>query len=410
MGQFGIHGDPKVSARWLEANIQDDPVKGSNIDGSICFAKSGAPHSRTTQLFISLGNNVRLDSQGFSPFGKVEAGMDVMRRINGEYGEGAPQGRGPEQARIQAEGNSYLKRHFPNLDYIKSASIIESARLTGNPYEESTHEPRTSSEVSKIPAMEQRIREFVHAHHKKASAGDIPGLGRDYAEQVEYLGENKTNSAILKEERQYHQRWSSVTEKIVSPIISTPYGDGYIVKYTLDYRTEANGEWASGKNDLSLTVRVSGGSIRITRQSAKLYDRQSSPKTKARLKPIGLTLPKPCWIATERASNDNTLEVTDLLHLSGNRYRLHRTYRRLSADNLKVLASCRAEYEGTVQRSGDVLSIYFGQQRWGQDGDSALVRKVESNAASVIGSTLELTIQPDGMLGRGGTRPMKPVQ
>ena len=125
MGQFGIHGDPKVSAKWREANIQDDPVKGSNIEGSICFAKSGAPNSRSTQFFISLGNNSRLDRDGFSPFGKVVEGMDVMKKINGEYGEGAPSGRGPDQQRVQMEGNAYLKKEFPNLDYIKSASVVE---------------------------------------------------------------------------------------------------------------------------------------------------------------------------------------------------------------------------------------------------------------------------------------------
>lgn len=125
MGQFGIHGDPKVSAKWREANIKDDTVKGSNVRGSICFAKSGAPNSRSTQFFISLGDNSGLDRDGFSPFGKVVEGMEVVDKINGEYGEGAPQGRGPDQQRVQMEGNAYLKKEFPNLDYIKSASVVE---------------------------------------------------------------------------------------------------------------------------------------------------------------------------------------------------------------------------------------------------------------------------------------------
>lgn len=125
MGQFGIHGDPKVSAKWREANIQDDPVKGSNIRTAICFAKSGAPNSRSTQFFINLVDNANLDSMGFSPFGKVIEGMDVVDKLNSEYGEGAPQGKGPEQGRVQSEGNTYLKKDFPNLDYIKSAKIVE---------------------------------------------------------------------------------------------------------------------------------------------------------------------------------------------------------------------------------------------------------------------------------------------
>ena len=123
MCQFGIHGDPAVSAKWRDANIGDDPVKGSNTRGTISFATAG-PNTRTTQLFINFGDNVNLDGMGFSPFGKVVSGMDVVDKINGEYGEGAPGGRGPDQSLVQKDGNDYLKRDFPNLDYIKSASIV----------------------------------------------------------------------------------------------------------------------------------------------------------------------------------------------------------------------------------------------------------------------------------------------
>ncbi len=126
MCQFGIHGDPNVAAKWSGANINDDPVKGSNTRGTITFATAG-PNTRTTQLFINFGDNTRLDGMGFSPFGRVTEGMDVVDKINSEYGEGAPRGRGPAQDRIQGEGNAYLKKDFPNLDYIKSATIIPAA-------------------------------------------------------------------------------------------------------------------------------------------------------------------------------------------------------------------------------------------------------------------------------------------
>jgi peptidyl-prolyl cis-trans isomerase A (cyclophilin A) len=123
MCQFGIHGDPAVSAKWREASIKDDAVKGSNTRGAITFATAG-PNTRTTQLFINFGDNRNLDGMGFSPFGKVTDGMDVVDKINAEYGEGAPRGRGPDQGRVQHEGNTYLKKDFPNLDYIKSATIV----------------------------------------------------------------------------------------------------------------------------------------------------------------------------------------------------------------------------------------------------------------------------------------------
>ncbi|HEX9048155.1 MAG TPA: peptidylprolyl isomerase [Verrucomicrobiae bacterium] len=127
MCQFGIHGDPAISAKWREANISDDPVKGSNTRGTITFATAG-PNTRTTQLFINFSNNTGLDGQGFSPFGKVIEGMDVVDKIYGEYGDGAPYGAGPSQGRIQQEGNDYLKKSFPNLDYIKSATIVSAAK------------------------------------------------------------------------------------------------------------------------------------------------------------------------------------------------------------------------------------------------------------------------------------------
>jgi peptidyl-prolyl cis-trans isomerase A (cyclophilin A) len=123
MCQFGIHGDPAVAAKWREASITDDPVKGSNTRGTISFATAG-PNTRTTQLFINFGDNANLDGMGFSPFGKVTEGMDVVDKINSEYGEGAPGGRGPNQGRVQTEGNVYLKKDFPDLDYIKSATIL----------------------------------------------------------------------------------------------------------------------------------------------------------------------------------------------------------------------------------------------------------------------------------------------
>src|ERR1051325_2912875 len=120
MCQFGIHGDPAVSAKWHEANIPDDSVKGSNTRGTITFATAG-PNTRTTQLFINFGDNVNLDRMGFSPFGKVVEGMEVVDKINGEYGENPPY----VQGRLHAEGNAFLKKEFPNLDYIKSATILK---------------------------------------------------------------------------------------------------------------------------------------------------------------------------------------------------------------------------------------------------------------------------------------------
>jgi peptidyl-prolyl cis-trans isomerase A (cyclophilin A) len=123
MVQFGVNGDPRVSAVWREARIKDDPVRISNKRSFVTFATAG-PNTRTTQVFINFRDNSNLDRQGFAPFGQVvSGGMKVVEALYNGYGEGAPQGRGPDQGRLQAEGNAYLASAFGNLDYIKKATI-----------------------------------------------------------------------------------------------------------------------------------------------------------------------------------------------------------------------------------------------------------------------------------------------
>lgn len=123
MVQFGIHGDPAVSAVWRNARIGVDPVKQGNKRMYITYAMGGTPDTRTTQVFINFRNNANLDGMGFASFGEVIEGQDVVDKIYTGYGEGAPSGKGPAQGRVQAEGNAYLKKEFPRMDYIKKATI-----------------------------------------------------------------------------------------------------------------------------------------------------------------------------------------------------------------------------------------------------------------------------------------------
>ena len=124
MAQWGIHGDPAVAAVWRNATIPDDPVKQSNTRGMVSFAMSG-PGTRTTQVFINYADkNMVLDAQGFAPFGKVVEGMEVVNKIFSGYGEAAPKGHGPDQDRIQKEGNAYLAKSYAKLDAIKSATLV----------------------------------------------------------------------------------------------------------------------------------------------------------------------------------------------------------------------------------------------------------------------------------------------
>ena len=116
--QFGLPADPTNNARWAKG-LLDEPVIKGNKRGFLTYAKSGAPNSRTTQLFINLGDNARLDADGFSVFGQVSEGMDVVDRLNGEYGEAPSRAQG----QIRAEGNAFLQSSFPNLSYVQTARV-----------------------------------------------------------------------------------------------------------------------------------------------------------------------------------------------------------------------------------------------------------------------------------------------
>jgi peptidyl-prolyl cis-trans isomerase A (cyclophilin A) len=125
IAQFGINGDPEVQSRWRSSSIPDDPVKVSNTRGTVVFA-TGGPNTRTSQIFFNTRDdgNAFLDKQGFSPFGQVIEGMDVVDKLYSGYGEGAPAGQGPNQGLIQAKGNAYLTQSYPKLSYIKEVQFI----------------------------------------------------------------------------------------------------------------------------------------------------------------------------------------------------------------------------------------------------------------------------------------------
>jgi peptidyl-prolyl cis-trans isomerase A (cyclophilin A) len=116
MAQFGIAADPAVTKVW-DVPIQDDPVKESNVRGTVTFAQTSEPNSRTTQLFINYADNSRLDASRFAPFGKVVSGMEFVDQIYSGDREN------PDQTQIEQQGNAYLNKTFPNLDYIKTATI-----------------------------------------------------------------------------------------------------------------------------------------------------------------------------------------------------------------------------------------------------------------------------------------------
>ena len=114
---------------WRDRRIADDSVRHSNTRGTLSFASQG-PNTRSVQLFINLKDNPRLDAiaGGFAPIGEVVEGMTVIDGLYDGYGEGAPRGLGPRQETIAAQGNDYLRRHFPKLDFIRRATVAREWR------------------------------------------------------------------------------------------------------------------------------------------------------------------------------------------------------------------------------------------------------------------------------------------
>ena len=124
VAQWGIPARPDVALVWRRAKFPDDPVLRPNRRGYVSFA-SGGPNTRTTQVFVNLSNNRSLDAQGFAPIGRVTRGWATIKALYAAYGEGAPLGSGPDQRRINAEGNAYLRNNYPRLDWIERAVLIE---------------------------------------------------------------------------------------------------------------------------------------------------------------------------------------------------------------------------------------------------------------------------------------------
>jgi peptidyl-prolyl cis-trans isomerase A (cyclophilin A) len=124
--QFGIHRDPAVAARWRTRTIPDDPRVLSNTRGTVAYAFKD-PNARTTQVFINLRDNTAIfDPEPFVPFARVVEGMDVADALYADYGERAGGGiRAGKQDPVFEGGNAYLRREFPNLDYIQRATVVK---------------------------------------------------------------------------------------------------------------------------------------------------------------------------------------------------------------------------------------------------------------------------------------------
>lgn len=138
MAQTGMNGDPRVTFDWQHAEFKDDPVVKSNLRGYVTYGKSSFPDSRTTHVFINYGDNSRLDSTGFAPFGRVVEGMDIADSLFNGYGQT------PNQTKIGDRGNEYLNEKFPKLDFIKKATIVSADKPNSQPKSKTETSPSKS--------------------------------------------------------------------------------------------------------------------------------------------------------------------------------------------------------------------------------------------------------------------------
>lgn len=123
MVQFGLNGDPAIQAAWQRASLRDEPPMKSNTRGYVSFTKENLPNTRFTQIFINYADNSYLDEQGFAPFGQVVTGMDVVDKLFSP-----PRENEPDQRRILREGNGYLQNEFPQLDFVRKATIVPAGK------------------------------------------------------------------------------------------------------------------------------------------------------------------------------------------------------------------------------------------------------------------------------------------
>lgn len=165
--QFGIHSNPQISKVWRAANLPDDPVRESNKRGTLSFATAG-PNTRTTQIFINLADNPRLDGMGFSPFGSVVEGMDVVDKLYAGYGEQ------PNQGMIQESGGAYLKKEFPMMDRIMASVITDPAQPATAPAKPAAPKPAAPKPAASKPAAPKPAAVKPAATAKPASTTAKP--------------------------------------------------------------------------------------------------------------------------------------------------------------------------------------------------------------------------------------------
>jgi hypothetical protein len=270
----------------------------------------------------------------------------------------------------------------------------------GNPSVPAISEPARVTEAA--------VKEFIAAHHTKASQGDVSGMVADYDQIVDFLDKGKiSKDMILAEETAHRQKWIKSSEKILGQVLAFSDAGLWRAIYTIEFYNEnAAGDWHRGQADLTVTMASNIGRLMIIAQKAKVHDmvdsktmgKPSAANTTGQ-RNVSITVPKPCYVCVTKAGDYAGLEFIDQISFV-NGITWHRTYRELSG-NGKVVNTCRAIYEGNGGVSADrrSSSIYVGSQGWARSlGTPEFVRACEKSAASLVGVQFHFQFNSEGIV------------
>ena len=268
--------------------------------------------------------------------------------------------------------------------------------------------PSPATPVSPHPLTEVEVKEFISAHHTKASQGDVAGMVADYDQIVDFLDKGKiSKDVILAEETAHRQKWIKGSEKILGQVLAFSDAGLWRAIYTIEFYNEnAAGDWHRGQADLTVTMASNIGRLMIISQKAKVHDmvdsktmgKPSAANTTGQSN-VSITVPKPCYVCVTKAGDYAGLEFIDQISFV-NGITWHRTYREVSG-NGKVVNTCRAIYEGNGGVSADrrSSSIYVGSQGWARNlGTPEFVRACEKSAASLVGVQFHFQFNSEGMV------------
>lgn len=172
---------PSVSIRHV--NIKDDPKPPGQVNNRLMLKRGqmsyagGGPNTRSASVFFVTKPNQWLGREPWEvPFAEVVGdGMAVVDSFYGGYGDfgvfKCPTCNAPDLGRYWQEGNSYLKRDFPKLDFMLECKVQDNIGASEN-----------LNEQVRAEKWARLLRKG--AGSDAAAAGGQPGIARAHTRQA----------------------------------------------------------------------------------------------------------------------------------------------------------------------------------------------------------------------------------